>query len=334
MQEGDGSMASKDVPRDKRIVIIDRGYGTYDYEREVLEAAGYSIDIFRGHHEDVAGRIAFSQGAPGIMMRWTPIDNAFLDALPDLKAIVRYGVGYEHIDLEAASAHGVKVAIVCGYGNHSVSDHALTLLLSCMRGISLGERLFESTVGHPPRLDVMEFKDVTLGIIGLGRIGGTLSRKVQSLFGRVLAYDPYIPDEKFAEDGAIKCDLDTLLDESHMISIHCNLTEETTKLLGWEQFEKMRQRPVIVNTARGPVIDEQAMLDALHEDRIHSAGLDVFSIEPPFPKLDPLWKHPRVMATCHFAYYSQNAIAAVQRGAAERMLAMLRGETPPDCLNP
>ena len=183
---------------DKRIPILDRGYGTYDYERRVLEPAGYEIDIYRGHHSDVAGRIAFAQGAPGLMTRWTPIDDAFLDALPDLKAIVRYGVGYEHIDLDAATRHGVKVAIVNNYGNHSVSDHALSLLLSCARGLPLGERNFESTVGHPPRLDVREFHEVTLGIIGLGRIGGTLARKVQSLFGRVIAYDPYISDEKFA----------------------------------------------------------------------------------------------------------------------------------------
>lgn len=322
------------TPQGKRVVILDRGYGLYRYEQDVVEAAGYALEVYAGDPQDLTAKLAFAQGAQGVLVRGTVVDGAFLDAVPGLKAVVRYGVGYDNIDVAAATARGIRVANVRGYANHSVSDHALALMFACVRALPLGQQLFKSTFGHAPRLDMIEFRYATLGLIGLGQIGGTLARKAGTLFGRILASDPYVCDARFEALGAAKTDLDTLLGESHVISLHCNLTQETTHLIDARAFDTMRHRPILVNTARGPVIDETALLDALNTDRIHSAGIDVYSEEPPWPRLEALLSHPRVIATGHYAFYSETAMVDLQTRAADNLAALLRGETPSDCLNP
>ena len=318
----------------KRVVILDRGYGSYKYEEDVFEAAGFALEVYAGDPQDRDAKLAFAQGAQGLLVRGTIVDGPFLDAVPGVKAIVRYGVGYDNVNVAAATVRGIRVANVSGYANHSVSDHALALMFACARALPLGMQTFKSTYGHAPRLDMMEFRYATLGIVGLGQIGGTLARKARTLFGRILASDPYVSDARFDTLGVAKTDLDNLLAESHVISLHCNLTPETTHLIDRRAFGLMRHRPVLVNTARGPVVDEDALLDALTGDQIHSAGIDVYSEEPPWPRLDALLSHPRAIATGHYAFYSETAMVDLQTRAADNLAALLRGETPPDCLNP
>lgn len=320
--------------REPRIVIIDAGHAGYDIERAVVENAGGRLDVFEGDRLDRQGRIAFAQGAAAIIVRGSIIDGAFMDALPGLRGIVRCGVGCENIDIAAATARGIRVANVQGYGNHSVSDHALMLILACMRDLSTGIREFRETFGRPPRQDVIELREAVLGIIGLGRIGGALAEKAGGLFRRVIACDPYVPDDRFRALRTHRVDLAGLLAESDVISINCTLTPETAGMLGRDAFGKMRRRPVLVNTARGAIIDDAALIDALDRGVIHSAGLDVFSEEPPLPKLEALIAHPRVVATGHYGFYSIAAMAELQRRAAENALALVRGDAIPDCLNP
>ena len=243
----------------KRVVVLDTGYDSYEYERKLLTQAGYSFEIFPGARHDRAGKLEFARDAVGIFMRWTDIDDEFLAALPNLKAIVRYGVGYDNIDFDAARRHEVRVANVQGYANHSVSDHAMAMIYACARALPLGQESLKSKFGAPPIREIFEFHDKTLGIIGLGRIGGKLCRKAQALFGEILASDPYIPDERFAELGAVKTDLNDLLARSDVISIHCNLTEETTNLFDKEKITLMPKRPILVNTASGPVVNEDGL---------------------------------------------------------------------------
>jgi D-3-phosphoglycerate dehydrogenase len=323
-------MTSGDAPR---VVIIDSGYSAYDYEREVLEAAGYRLDIFDGDRHDREGRIALARGAAGIMVRWTVIDDAFLDALPGLRAIARYGVGYDNIDIPACTRRGIPVTIVQGYANHSVSNHALSLIFACIRALPLGQAFLRSRYNHPPREDVRDPHRMTLGILGLGRIGGTLCQKAKPLFERVLACDPYIPPARFEDLGAVPVSFPELLAESDVISIHCNLTPETAGLFNADAFARMHRRPILVNTARGPIVDEDALFAALESDRVHSAGLDVFQDEPPLSNRDRLLAHPRVIATGHYAWYSEDANAQLQIRTAQNMLALLSGSFPDDCLN-
>jgi D-3-phosphoglycerate dehydrogenase len=322
------------MPTDtKRVAVIDGGYNDYSLELAALDAIGYRLEEFDGGVHDIEGKIAFAQGADGMMVRWTEVDGVFLDALPDVRCIVRYGVGYDNINIPDATARGIPVSNVQGYGNNSVSDHATSLLYACARDLPTGIRNVADAYTHAPTESIMSIKDMTLGIIGLGRIGGTLSRRAGQLFARVIAYDPYITDADAAEKGAARVDFDTLLTESDAISCHCNLTEETRHILNDPAFAKMARCPVVVNTARGPVIDEDALLRALDDNRIRSSGIDVFAEEPP-PADHPLLHHPRVLCTGHYAWFSQEADDTLKRRAGENMAAMLQGTLPDDCLNP
>ena len=316
------------------VAIIDTGYKSYAYEKELFGGMGYELKIFQGERGDVPAKQALARQAEGILVRDTPIGVETFGGAPGLKAIVRYGTGYDNIDVEAATAHGIKVANVQGYGNHSVSDHALALMFGCVRGLPAGEKNILTDFGKPPFRDVFELHDNTLGIIGLGRIGGTFCEKARHLFSRVLASDPYIPDEKFSRHGAEKAELGFLLEESHVISLHCNLTEETRQLINREAFGRMGQRPVLINTSRGPVIDADALLQAANEDRIHSAGIDVYENEPAGERQQALIAHPRILATGHYAWYSDRSMVIMQKRAADNLAAMLRGELIEDCLNP
>ena len=171
---------------------------------------------------------------------------------------------------------------------------------------------------------------MALGIIGLGRIGSTFCIKARGLFKRVLAVDPYVPLEQFERFGAEACDLSTLFAESHAISLHCNLTEETTDVINARALGKMKQQPILVNTARGPMIDAHALVDALNKGTVHSAGLDVFPEEPPGPVLHELMSHPHVIATGHYAWYSTRSAIELQKRATHNMIGLLTGQPVED----
>lgn len=317
----------------KRVAVIDTGYASFDQEAEILGRAGYALDIFPGDRQDAAGKALFTRGATGLMVRWTTVDGAFLDTAGTLRAVVRYGVGYDNINLADASARGIPVCNVQGYANHSVSDHALAMTLACVRSLRVGMEQLRPMYAAPPNAHMPELHEMTLGIVGLGRIGGTLCTKARGLFRRVLACDPYIAPERFAHLGAEPCSLDALLAESDVVSLHCNLTEETHRLLNADTLSRLRPDAVVINTARGPVVDEDALTAALETGKVFAAGIDVFEDEPPGPNRDALLAHPRVVATGHYAWYSERASRELQRRAAMNMEALLRGEFPEDCLN-
>jgi len=231
-------------------------------------------------------------------------------------------VGYDNIDLEAARERQIRVANVQGYANHSVSDHAMALMFACTRNL-LGNR--PGSFGTPPREDILELHTRTLGIIRIGRIGSHLARKAAPLFKRTLAFDPYQSARHMKALNVQKVDFKELLGESHVISMHCNLTPETRHILNAQSIREMTRKPVVINTSRGPVVEESALLNALNEERLHSAGLDVFENEPPGEAQKALLSHPRVISTPHVAWYSENAIQTLQKRAAENMIGLLKG---------
>lgn len=317
----------------KLIAVIDAGYKDYSFETSYLKRFGYNFEIFMGDSSDTKAKIKFSQNAVGLFVRGTKIDASFLKQLPKLKVIVRYGTGYDNIDLDAASLSGVKVANVSGYGNHSVSDHALSLIYACARGLFVGQAAFKNIFGQAPFTRIFEMHRKTLGIIGLGRIGGTLARKTVALFNRVLACDPYIADSRFTDLGVRKTKLSVLLNQSDVICLHCNLTHETNHLLNRNAFEQMKQVPIIVNTARGPVIEAEALLDALNAGKIHSCGLDVYDSETAEEIPEELLSHPKIITTGHYAWFSENSVGELQKQAGINMIALLSGQEIEDCLN-
>ncbi|MDH5397387.1 MAG: hypothetical protein OEX02_04530 [Cyclobacteriaceae bacterium] len=317
----------------KTIAVLDAGYTSYQYEQELLKEVGYEVVINKAAITDNTHKMKMASQAEGIFIRWTDIDKPFLDYCPKLKYIVRYGTGYDNINLSACRERGVKVSNVTGYARHSVSNHALSLIFGCARDLLNGNRNLMETYSAPPDYQLTDFHNKTLGIIGLGKIGGTISKKAGSLFKRIIASDPYITTKDFQEKGAEKKTLEELLALSDIITIHCNLTEETTHLINDTTIHKMKTGIILVNTARGPVIDSKALLKHLNNGKIWRAGIDVFDTEIPQELDHKLIRHPNIITTGHYAWYSKEAHIALQQLAAQNMLSFLKGSIPEDCLN-
>jgi len=317
----------------EKIAVLDTGYESFEYEEKLFTNAGYQLEIFPGERHDRKGKIEFSKDKIGLFIRWTEVDDEFLQELPNIRAIVRYGVGYDNIDLDAVSRHAVRVSNVQGYAKNSVSDHAIAMMYACARALPNGQKVLREKYGVPPITEVFEFHDRTLGIIGLGNIGGTLCQKVKPLFANVLAADPYISDKRFFSLGATKVSLDELLSKSDIISIHCNLTDETTNLINADKMRLMVRKPILINTARGPIVHEDDLYESLCRGVFHSVGIDVYCDEPPLANRDAFLNHPQVIATGHYAWYSSQAAIELQKRAADNLLAMLQGRIPQDCLN-
>ena len=316
-----------------KVVILDSGYKSYIFEKELFEGNGFQLNIHPLYKGEIEEKIEFAKDAHGILVRHTIVDEAFLSRMKNLKAIVRYGVGYDNIDLQACTRFGVKVANVQGYANHSVSDHALALMLCCSRALWNPRKQLTQKFAAPPVEDIFELHDKTLGIIGLGKIGSTLSQKSAPLFNRIVGCDPYKSRQYFNRLSVRKVNLDDLLENADVITLHCNLTAETRQLLNAKVFAQMGKRPVIINTSRGETVDEKALLDALNNAQIHSAGLDVFENEPPTSAQEQLINHPRTISTGHYAWYSNRAADELQKRAAQNLLQLLTGKNIDDQLN-
>ncbi len=311
----------------KQITIIDGGYSSYEYERELFRIHGYELSIARGKEDRGPRPFELAQKAAGILVRDTPVGSAELDQMPVLKAIVRYGVGYDNIDLDEAKKRGIRIANVQGYANHSVSDHALGLLFACTRNLQ-GKRA--GSFGKPSREEIFELHDKTLGIIGLGRIGSQFALKAAPLFKNICAFDPYKSGSYMNQFKVKKVELGDLLRESHVISMHCNLSSETRHMINESSLSELGQVAVIINTSRGAVVREKAVLAALDSGALHSAGLDVFENEPTGPAQSGLLKHPHVVATPHVAWYSDYAMKCIHTRASENMIALLAGREVDD----
>jgi D-3-phosphoglycerate dehydrogenase len=210
----------------------------------------------------------------------------------------------------------------------------MALMFSALRDIPKGQAQLKDRFFKPPRYDIFEFHEKTLGIIGLGRIGRTFCHQARNRVKRVVAYDPYQPEEQFARYGAVPVDLNVLLEESAVISIHCNLTEETHHLINADAFSKIRNRPILINTARGPVIDGQALLAALNEDKLYGAALDVHETEPPGQDEEAIFCHERTITTGHYAWYSLESEENLKRRVAQNLVDLLDGKPVEDQLNP
>lgn len=316
-----------------KVVILDSGYKSYDFEKELFGGNGFELKIHPTYEGEKAEKMEFAKEADGILVRHTRIDSEFLSKMKNLKAVVRYGVGYDNIDVAACTRIGVKVANVQGYANHAVSDHALAFIFLCSRALWNTKEQIAKKFAAPPVEDIFELHDKTLGIIGLGRIGSELAKKALPLFKEIIAADPYKSQKYCNRFSVRKVDLTELLQTSDIISLHCNLTEETRHILNEAAFSVMKKRPVIINTSRGETTDEKALLQALNNGIIHSAGLDVFENEPPANAQNELINHPRTICTGHYAWYSDYAAVELQKRAALNLFHFLTGKDVEDSLN-
>lgn len=317
-----------------QVVVINPGFESYDIERKLLEPAGAEVCVAAKDCDTEDSIITAARNAYGILVREGPVTGRVIEALKQLKIIARYGVGVDNVDLETARRLKIYATIVPNYGNEDVSDHAMALMLACIRTLPIRDKnvrrgIFETDI-------VSEIHRTTgrnLGIIGYGKIARAFHRKWKGFLPeRVLVFDPFVDEEAVVENGAEKVDLNLLLEEADYISIHAPLTPDTRHLINESALKTMKSTAVIVNTSRGAIIDTMALARALEKGEIFAAGIDVFEKEP-LPVDHPLAALDNVILTPHQAWYSKESTRDLQRGAAEEVLRVLSGQRPVNWIN-
>jgi glyoxylate reductase len=276
------------------------------------------------------------EGCVGVVSQLMDPIRELVLSTPGLKCVSNVAVGYDNIDLAAATAYNVMVTNTPGVLDDSTADFAFTLLMATARRLVEGDQFTRAGRFGGWAIDMMLGTDIfgaTLGIIGIGRIGRGLARRAKGFNMRVLYYDPSPLSPADEEElGATRVDLGRLLAESDFVSVHVPLTPETHHLLSTQQFEAMRRSAILVNTSRGPVIDEAALVEALNAKKIAGAGLDVYEREPAVhPGLIAL---PNVVLAPHIASATVRTRSEMSAMAARNMATAVRGGRPPNLLNP
>lgn len=254
---------------------------------------------------------------------------------PRMLGLSSTGAGYDYIDVDACTAAGVIVCHQSGTNREAVAEHALALMLTLSKRIHQFDRaLRRGGVIDRFALQGNDLRGKTLGIVGLGMIGSRLAELCATLFEmRVLAYDPYLTKAQIQDRSAVGAELEDLLQQSDVISVHCPLTGETTNMFGPAEFAAMRSTAFFVTTARGGIHDEAALAQALREGRIAGAGVDVFLREPP-PADHPLLQLDTVIVTPHTAGVTEEALREMATAAAQQWLTVFSGQVPPRLVNP
>lgn len=300
-------------------------------ERAVAEAAGAELVLGDSANPTI-------RDAEIILTAGMRFAAEVLPTLERCRLIVRYGIGVDTIDLAAATACGIVVSNAPTYCVNEVADHAAGLLLSFARRIPWLDRQVRAGNWWSVQLEqlgVRRLSTLTLGIVGLGKIGRSVARRMAPFGFRILGYDPYLDDEQVRALGATPATLDDLLRESDIVSLHVPLMPQTRGLIGASKLALMKPTAAIVNTSRGPVIDEAALIHALQADRLFGVALDVLDQEPPAQdnpllSMDPL----RVILTPHFASVSAEALPDLQQEVSAAAAAVLDGRWPPSVMNP
>lgn len=314
-----------------KVTLVDHEWEDLIIEETLFKEAGIELNILQSKNkEDI---IAAAKESDALLVMYATIDREIMEAAPRLKLISRYGIGVNMIDVEAATQLGIQVANVNDYCVDEVSDHALAGVLAASR--RLFEYNFHTAAGG------WDFKSVSrplrasqakVGLLGYGKIPKRLAEKLKVIGYEVLAYDPFVTAEKMQEDGVIKATVNEIMEMSDFISVHVPLIAATHHLIGEEQFALMTKNPYIINTARGPIIDEKAMIQALEKGTVSGAFLDVTE-EEPLLELHPLREMKNVILSPHAAWYSVDAYREIREKAVQNLIEKSAGKTPTFALN-
>ena len=300
-----------------KVLVTDAEYASLDIEVDVLTAADHQLAVASCRTpEDV---IEAAAGADALLVQYAPITADVLEALPQLRLVSRYGVGVDVVDTAAASERGVWVCNVPDYATVEVAMHAAAMLLALVRNLAGHDREVRAgrwnyQLGGPLRRP----SSLTLGVIGLGRIGRLTAQRAGPWFGTVVGCDPYLPDDAWP-NGIQRLDLAELFARSSIVTLHLPLTDATRGLVGADLIERMPAGSYLVNTSRGGLVDLDAVLSALEAGQLAGVALDVLPQEPP-PNGHPLLTHPRALITPHVAWYSTEAEIELRRKAAQNIV--------------
>ncbi len=311
-----------------QVVITDCDHGSIEEEKAEFRQIGAELILAQVQGEK--DLIRFCKDADGLLNQYALLTRKVLESLPKCKVISRYGVGVDSVDLQAATDLGIIVANVPDYCLDEVASQTIAMILTLTRKTAFFDRKVKSGewdfhLGIP----IYRIRGRILGLIGCGKIGMEVARRISAFGVKVMTYDPYL--EKAPEGIELK-DFDTVLRESDFISIHCPLNESTRHLIGEKEFKKMERKPLLINTSRGPIVDEKALIHALGEGLLSGAGLDVLEKEPPVSQ-SLLLKMENVVLSPHVGFYSVESISELKRRTAKNVSEVLMGRGPGSVVN-
>jgi len=309
-----------------KVLIVYAGHKEVSIEREVLEGAGVEVIASFDPHSSEAD--AAYGDCDALMVTIQPVDAALIDRMPNCRIVCRIGTGLDAIDIPAATERGVWVTSVPDYSVDEVSSHAMAFVLALARNLFRHRAMSQNgTWRYETERPIRSIAGQTLGILGLGRIGSASARKGQGLGFDIIGHDPYISPERFEEFGVRQVDFDTLMRESDYLTLHVPLTDETRRMVDARALSLMKPTAFLINTARGEVIDVDALVSAVRAGAIAGAGIDVLPVEPPPPD-HPVLHEESILVTPHIGWASIESGRDVRERGAQDVVAVLRGDRP------
>lgn len=314
------------------IVVTDYKFPDLALEQAAAEHAG--CDLIGHHCESEAELKAAVTDADAVITQFARLSAPVVAAMTRARAIVRYGIGVDNVDMDAARQHGIPVANIPDYCIDEVADHTLSFILAMTRQVVT--HTADLRAGHwrlaVPVSGMKVLRDQTVGLVGFGRIGREVAARLLAFKCRVLVYDPMVPEAEIQRLGALSVPLTQLLAESDIVSLHCPSTPATRHIIGPAALAAMKPSALLVNVARGDLVDTHALLDALQSGHLGAAALDVFDPEP-LPLEHALRTLPNVVIAPHIASVSVTAVQALRQGAIARAVAAVRGQLPDNVVN-
>jgi D-3-phosphoglycerate dehydrogenase len=315
-----------------KIVVTDYTFPALEIEESVLKPLGF--ELVSGQCKTPEALIALVAEADAVITQFAPVNASVIAAMQNAKVIVRYGIGVDNVDLEAARQRGIPVCNVPDYCIDEVADHTLAFMLSVNRQVVQNTLYIrEGKWGLATGLDQLRtMRDQTVGIVGFGRIGREVAARLAPFKSRRLVFDPVLNPETIREHGCEAVTLEELLAESDIVSLHCPSSAQTRKLLNAESIRAMKQGAIVINLARGDLIDTQALIAALESGHLAGAGLDVCDPEP-IPADSPLRSMPNVITASHIASASPKSVRTLRLTAARIAAMAVNGERLPNVVN-
>jgi len=313
------------------VAVADSVFPNLDPARAVLSRIGAELRLSETPAPVAILRVAI--GADALLVTYAKITAEMIGQMTRCRIISRFGIGVDNVDLPTATAAGIVVTKVPDYCIDEVSDHALAFVLALARKIPFANaQVHAGRWEMPAVVPIHRLRGSVLGLVGFGRIPQLVAPKAASFGFKVVAYDPYVASEIFTRAGVESVDFAQLLSVSDFISIHSPLLPETRNLFNADAFRRMKPTAYLVNTARGPIVDEAALAEALDAGQLAGAALDVMPQEP--PSGSPLLGRTNVILTPHISFYSEESLVELQTKAAEEVLAVLTGKAPRNPVNP
>lgn len=314
------------------VAVADTVFPSLDPARQAL--SGLQAEVQLATEPTAEAILAVARQADGLLVTYAKITADIINQLERCQIIARFGIGVDNVDIDVATAKGIVVTYVPDYCVDEVSDHALALLLDLARKVTYADRLVQGGRWEMKAVTpLVRLRGRTLGLLGFGKIPQAVVPKAQAFGVNVVAFDPFVSIEAMAALGVEKVEFEQLLEVADYISVHAPLTPQTEKMLNAEAFGKMKSDALIVNTARGPLLDTEALAQALDAGQIGGAALDVVPLEP-LPPDSPLLGRDNVILTPHTAFYSEESLLDLQVKAAQDVAAVLSGGKPKYPLNP